>query len=245
MRITRRVLIRSAALVALAIAAPPTVYVAWDQSVANLGVVRPGEVYRSGQMAQGMLAATLKKYAIKTVLNLRGPSEQSWYKRELGTTLAAGATQVDIPMSSCLWMTREQFRSLVDVVATAERPLLIHCSWGSERTGLAAAVSELLRPGGRLEDAMTQFSLAYLYVPAGDGKVMSEHLDAYAAWLKGERIGHDPAAFRRWLDQVYQPRKPNSDEWPYNPYPLVVVTRPGEPSVARLPERYKDARTLR
>lgn len=232
-------------LVSLAMAAPPAAYIAWDQSVANQGVVQPGQVYRSGQMSSSALADTLKKFSIKTVLNLRGPSEKAWYRDERATTLAAGATQVDIPMSSCLWMSREQFRTLVDVVATAERPMLIHCSWGSERTGLAAAVCELLRPGARLEDAQNQFSLTYLYVPAGDGRVMSEHLDAYAAWLKTERLEHDPPTFRRWVLEAYRPRKPNCDEWPYNPYPLVVVTRPGEHSVARLPERYKVARTIR
>ncbi len=245
MKMTRRAWIRATILAAAVVCGPPAAYIAWDQSVANLGVVQRGRVFRSGQMSPQTLARTLKKHAIKTVLNLRGPSELAWHDREQTTTLAAGATQIDIPMSSCLWMTREQFRTLLDVVETAERPLLIHCSWGSERTGLASAICELLRPGARLEDAQSQFSLAYLYVHAGDGKVMSDHLDAYASWLNNEHLRHDPATFRRWVLDIYRPRKPNSDEWPYNPYPLVVITRPGEPSVARLPERFKDSRTIR
>ncbi len=234
MKISRRRMILLSFAGGLALLAPPGGYIAWDQAHHNFGRVRPG-VYRSGQMPAEALGRVLEAHAIRSVLNLRGPNEAAWYKAEQRTTLAAGATQIDVPMSSCLWMTREQFRSLVDLIATAERPLLVHCSWGSERTGLACAISELLRPGATIEDARRQFSLAYLYVPAGDGKVMSEHLDAYLAWLSQSGKTHSPEVFRGWVNEVYEPLGPNSDEWPYNPYPLVVITRPGEASIARLP----------
>ena len=61
--------------------------------------------------------------------------------------------------------------------------MLIHCAWGSERTGLVSAFAELLRPGSTLDDARAQFSLGYLFVRLGDGKVMAEHLDQYESWL--------------------------------------------------------------
>ena len=81
-----------------------------------------------------------------------------------------------------------QLIALVEVLDTAEYPILIHCAWGSERTGLVSAFAELLRPGGTVADARAQFSLGYLFVRINDGKVMAEHLDQYENWLRGTRL---------------------------------------------------------
>jgi protein tyrosine phosphatase (PTP) superfamily phosphohydrolase (DUF442 family) len=206
---------------------PVVLSVTWNQVNHNFGQVQPSRIYRSGQMPAGALAHALRANRIKTVLNLRGSnSQQRWYVDELSTTLSAGATHIDIAMSSCLWMSRVQLRALVDTLDTAEYPLLVHCAWGSERTGLAAAFAELLRPGSTLDDARAQFSIWYLFVPVGDGKVMAEHLDQYVIWLKKERIEHSPANFRQWAHCGFEPRHPSREEWPRDPYPLVVVRRP-------------------
>jgi hypothetical protein len=103
---------------------------------------------------------------------------------------------------------------------------LIHCAWGSERTGLAAAFSELLRPGSTLDDARAQFTVWYLFVPVGDGKVMAEHLDLYESWLQQERVEHTPANFRLWARSGFQPQHPSREDWRRDPYPLVVIRRP-------------------
>ena len=178
-------------------------------------------------MPASALAQTLRERRIKTVLNLRGsnPSE-SWYRDEVAATREAGATHIDVAMSSCLWMSRVQLRALVETLDTAEYPLLIHCAWGSERTGLVSAFAELLRPGGTLDDARAQFSIRYLFVRVNDGKVMAEHLDQYENWLRKEESSTHPANFHRWVDEGFQPGQPSREDWPYDPYPLVVITRP-------------------
>jgi len=182
------------------------------------------------------LARTIREYRIKTVLNLRGPNpDSSWYSPERETSLAAGATQVDIPMSSCLWMTRDQLKTLIETFDSAEYPMLIHCAWGSERTGLASAFAELLRPGSSLAEARAQFSLGYLFVRVNDGKVMAEHLDQYENWLQTKGLRHTPATFRRWAAEGFKPGVPNREAWPYDPYPSKVVTRPGSAKTPREP----------
>jgi protein tyrosine phosphatase (PTP) superfamily phosphohydrolase (DUF442 family) len=180
-----------------------------------------------GQVPASALAQSLRERQIKTVLNLRGsnPSD-SWYRGELKTTREAGATQIDVAMSSCLWMSRVQLRALVQAIDGAEYPLLIHCAWGSERTGLVSAFAELLRPGSTLDDARAQFSVRYLFVRVNDGKVMAEHLDQYESWLRNNGLIHDPANFHRWVDEGFKPGQPSREDWAYDPYPLVVVTRP-------------------
>jgi hypothetical protein len=202
-------------------------YVAWDQATYNFGTVQPGRIYRSGQMPARALARTLRDYRIKTVLNLRGPNPNlSWYPDERETSLKAGATQIDIPMSSCVWMSRVQLRTIIDALETAEYPMLIHCAWGAERTGLVSAFTELLRPGATLDDARAQFSLGYLFLRVNDGKIMAEHLDRYEDWLKFRRLAHNPRNFKRWVNEGFEPGVPNREQWPYDPYPLIVISRP-------------------
>ncbi len=139
------------AVVAVLVAA--LLFVGWEMATHNFGEIQAHRLYRSGQMPASALARTIRDHRIKTVLNLRGVNKDAWYRAERATTLAADATQVDIPMSSCVWMSRAQLRTLIATFDTAEYPILIHCQWGAERTGLASAFAELLRPGGTLEDA--------------------------------------------------------------------------------------------
>jgi hypothetical protein len=182
------------------------------------------------------LARTVRDHRIKTVLNLRGANPNlGWYDAERLTTLDAGATQVDLSMASDMWLSRNQARTVIDVLDTCDYPVLIHCQWGSERTGLVSAMAELLRPGGSLADARRQFSPYYLYVKAGDGAVMEAHLDRYEQWLRAGRLAHSPEHFRRWVSGEFRPGSPSREEWPYIPYPSVIITRPSpEPPTARL-----------
>jgi len=130
-------------------------------------------------------------------------------------------------MSSCIWMSRAQLATLIETLDSAEYPMLIHCAWGSERTGLATAFAELLRPGSTLEDARAQFSLRHLFVRWSDGKLMAEHLDQYEIWLLANKLTHEPANFRRWVKEGFKPGVPSREDWSRDPYPLVVITRPG------------------
>ena len=201
-------------------------YVAWDQANHNFGEVQHERIYRSGQMPASSLARTIREHGIKTVLNLRGSNKDAWYSSERKATLDAGATQVDIAMSSCIWMSRAQLRTIVRTLDTAEYPMLIHCQWGAERTGLVSAFAELLRPGSTLDAARAQFSIRYLFLRIHDGKIMAEHLDQYEHWLAESGWTHEPEHFRRWVEEGYRPQLPNREQWPYDPYPLVVISRP-------------------
>jgi protein tyrosine phosphatase (PTP) superfamily phosphohydrolase (DUF442 family) len=184
-------------------------------------------------MSAPRLARTLRERGVRTVLNLRGANpDQPWYRAEREATLAAGATQVDVSMSSCVWMSRAQLRTLIRALDSSRYPMLIHCSWGSERTGLVSAFAELLRDGSTLDDARAQFSLAHLYVPYGDGKIMSEALDQYESWLAEHRTVHRPEVFRRWAAEGYTPGRPDRERWAWDPYPLIVVTRPAPEQTA-------------
>jgi protein tyrosine phosphatase (PTP) superfamily phosphohydrolase (DUF442 family) len=211
----------------LALVLVPVAFVVRVEWTHNFGVVVPGHIYRSGQMSGDDLARVLKTYGIKTVLNLRGPNPgEAWYRAERSVSTAKSATQVDLSLSSCEWMSRTQLRTLIRVLDSCEYPILIHCEHGSERTSLVSAFSELLRPGATLHDAERQFTLRHLFLRLNDGKVMAEHLDQYEAWLRAQGRAHSEARFRQWAGEGFTPHWPTREMWPYDPKPLVVVTRP-------------------
>ena len=96
----------------------PLTFLGWNQATFNFDVLLPRRVYRSGQMPAWALASTLRNRQIKTVVNLRGPNPgEHWYQSEVAATLAAGASHVDLSLSSCVWMSRIQFRTLVRIRA--------------------------------------------------------------------------------------------------------------------------------
>jgi protein tyrosine phosphatase (PTP) superfamily phosphohydrolase (DUF442 family) len=204
----------------------------------NQGTVSPGSIHRSGQLTGAGLSRAIRSKGLRTVLNLRGgnPSER-WYQEERGASLAQGATLVDFAMASDMDLSRYQARALVDLLDRCEKPMLIHCQWGAERTGLASAFAELLRPGGSLESARGQFTPYYLYLPIRDGLTMRRHIDRYEAWLAGQGIGHSSSAFRRWIRDGYDPGSPSREDWPYDPYPLVVLHRTAKPPPWELPRK--------
>jgi protein tyrosine phosphatase (PTP) superfamily phosphohydrolase (DUF442 family) len=202
-------------------------FVAWNLATGNFQVVQAGRVFRSGQMRSSDLARQIHRDAIRTVLNLRGAHpEEAWYRAERSAALAVGATQIDMALSSCEWMSRDQLQMLVRVLDTCEYPVLIHCWRGSERTGLVSALTELLRPGGTLDDARGQFALRYLFVRIGDGALMLDHLERYAAWLDDRGQTHTPERLRQWVAAGYRPGRPGREQWPFDPFPLVVISRP-------------------
>lgn len=222
-RLRRRIVLAALAL----LLAPPVLFLTYVEWTCNFGTIVPRRAFRSAQMTRANLARTLKTYRIKTVLNLRGPNPDAhWYRAEREATTRGGATQIDLSLSSCEWMSRAQLHTLIRVFDTCEYPLLIHCEHGSERTGLASAFLELLRPGATLRDAEQQFGLRHLFLRVRDGKVMAEHVDQYEAWLGTHGWAHSPARFRQWADDGFTPRWPTREMWPYDPKPLVVVTRP-------------------
>ncbi|ADV63982.1 hypothetical protein Isop_3424 [Isosphaera pallida ATCC 43644] len=209
-------------------------FVGWRVAIGNFAVIEPGELYRSAQLSAAQLDRVIADHGIRAVLNLRGHNpDEPWYRNEVATTLKRGATQIDVAMSSCDWASRAQMNEIVRILETAPRPLLIHCWHGSERTGLVSALAILLRPGSTLEEAERQFSWRYLYVPFGDGVTTYAHLKQYKHWLERTRRPHTPETLKDWVGNHFRPGFPSREHWPYDPYPLSVITRVEPSSEAR------------
>ena len=128
-----------------AVAVPILIYAGAIQLTGNIDTVVPHKVYRSATLSADDLRAVIRAAHIRTVINLRGEdSSQSWYRDEVRVTNAEHVRQIDLPLSAIREPGPALLVQLTDALQTAETPMLLHCSSGSDRTGLAAALYELL-----------------------------------------------------------------------------------------------------
>lgn len=127
----------------------------------NLHAVEPGVVYRSAQLSGPELQRVLADKGIKTVLNLRGPNAgKPWYDEELRTLQAAGVQHLDVPLSAYQDLSARQMQQLVNLMARAPKPLLVHCESGADRSGLVSALYQVSQ-GQSLAVAQRELSPRY------------------------------------------------------------------------------------
>ena len=141
-------------------------YLAGLQLSGNFHTVVAGELYRSAQPTAARIAEYQQSYGIKTIVNLRGENPGSdWYDAEVAEAKKLGIAHVDFRMSARRMMTMEQFSQIIDVFQKAEKPILVHCKSGSDRSGLVSAlyVAAIAKLGE--EAAESQISFRYGHIP--------------------------------------------------------------------------------
>jgi protein tyrosine phosphatase (PTP) superfamily phosphohydrolase (DUF442 family) len=185
----------------------------------NFGVVDQGRVYRSAQPG-AELEETAREFEIRSVLNLRGGSEDDeFYRTEVGIAERLDLDLYDLPMSATRRPSRRELLRLLDVFDHCRYPVLIHCKSGADRTGLASALYRLQVQGEDPGGAEGSFSLAYGHVPLFGPETLHEPIVEYRQWLDREHLAHSAARFREWLTWEYEDEDP--------PGALTQPTRPG------------------
>lgn len=132
----------------------------------NFHIVVPGAVYRSAQPSGADLIKYHDQLGIRSVVNLRGVNPQAaWYRDEDEVTKRLGIELINFEMSAKRRVSRERARELIQVLARAPKPMLIHCNGGADRTGLAASL--YLTGVAKIpeETAEGQLSILYGHIP--------------------------------------------------------------------------------
>lgn len=143
-----------------------SIYVADLIYHANFHVVVNGMVYRSGQMSAERLTHIIKKYAIKSVLNLRGENPTSdWHQAEIATAAKLNVIHYDRSLGSGTPLTLEQMNDLVTLLRQAPKPVLIHCYGGADRSGLVSALYRFAIEHQKPATADKELSIWYGHVP--------------------------------------------------------------------------------
>ena len=165
----------------------------------NLHQLAPG-VYRSNQPSASRLRRLQPKLALRNILNLRGKVAQGFYLFEAEACAQLGITLNDLQMSAKTAPTRDQLQTLLGLLKTLQKPFLIHCKSGSDRTGLASALYLLTVEHRPLAEARRQLSLYYLHVEYSDAGIQDHLLRLYAAAFAQTAVG-----FEDWVAQSYDP----------------------------------------
>ncbi|OJW09436.1 MAG: protein tyrosine phosphatase [Planctomycetales bacterium 71-10] len=123
----------------------------WD----HWDVVKPGVLYRSGQLNGDQLTEAVRRYGIKTVVNFQLPGREMQEERALAKSLNVGF--VNLPMPGDGFGREEQFRKVLELVDDdARRPVLVHCARGTCRTGSSVAMYRFERDGWTIDDVAAE-----------------------------------------------------------------------------------------
>jgi protein tyrosine phosphatase (PTP) superfamily phosphohydrolase (DUF442 family) len=164
----------------------------------NFTQIAPG-VYRANHPDH----RRFKAYAadgIKTILNLRGAARQPHYLFEVESCAALGLTLVDIKLSARRAPPTKELQNLLMALETMEKPFLIHCKSGADRTGLAAALYLMVVEGQSIDLARKQLSFRFLHIRRTSTGILDHFLDTY-----GARNATSPIPIEHWIKTEYDP----------------------------------------
>ena len=120
----------------------------------NKAEVAPG-VFRSNQPSPDRLK-TWAKSGIKTVINLRGASNQGSYFLELQKCKDLGIKLIDHPLYATRLASSKELLGLADIFEKVNYPILLHCKSGADRAGIAASLYLIYKKKYDVFDAAKQ-----------------------------------------------------------------------------------------
>jgi protein tyrosine/serine phosphatase len=130
----------------------------------NFHEVVTGRLYRSAQLDKEALDFFVKKFGIKTIVNLRGRHAGSrWWREETKFAKENSVKHFDVPMSSSKPPSRQNLLKLLKIFKDAPAPVLVHCMSGTNRTGEAAAIWLLEKEKSEKSEALEQLSDKFGY----------------------------------------------------------------------------------
>jgi len=140
----------------------------------------------------------LRKIGIKTVINLRGPGACSYYLFEVEACKDYEMTLINHGLLARRLSHADDYLELLQIMERAEKPMLIHCKSGADRTGIASALYLLDQCGASLNEARAQLSLKYAHQRWSKAGILDDMLEDYA-----DHHARDPMPVRDWLTNHY------------------------------------------
>jgi protein tyrosine/serine phosphatase len=157
-------------------------YAAYILKTGNFHEITQGEAYRSAQLDRDELQHCIKKYNIKTIVNLRGENpDQKWYREEMAVSKEFNVAHYDVSLSASLEPDGKDIRKLMEIFESAPRPVLIHCQAGADRSGLVAAMWKVIVDKETKTSAEKQLTIWHGHIPLGGTIAMDRFFEKWTA----------------------------------------------------------------
>lgn len=154
-------------------------------------------VWRAAQPLPHQIAAA-KRMGIRTIVNLRGPSDLATYAYEREACRRAGLKLVDFSVKSRRAPTVSELRAARDLFQNVEYPILMHCKSGADRAGLMSVLYRHIHEGVPMDVAIRQLSLRYGHVAQANTGILDYFFARYMA-----DNARRPIAFFDWVETMY------------------------------------------
>jgi len=178
----------------------------------RIDTVVGGKVYRSSQLPGDLLEKFIKDKGIKAIINLRGSSKDKWYVEESDICKKYGVKLFDIEMSPNDLPDFGKLTNTLDILLTSEKPILIHCHKGIDRTGLVSALALAIEKDPSLSEVKKQFSWKHWVFPfyrsAGP-----YFFSKYEQWLNTTERLHSKKNLLYWINNEYLDSHNNLKFW--------------------------------
>lgn len=148
-----------------------------------------------------------KREGIKTVVNLRGGFDASFFALEKDACERYGLNLVNFTVTSRDVPSKAAVLAARDLFQTIEYPAVMHCKSGADRAGIMSVLYAHFRLGQPIREAMGQLSWRYMHVRQGLTGVLDYIFQLYLA--EGEPQG---LSFVDWTQSPgYDPKKIKAD----------------------------------
>ena len=206
----KRMLILTVLLLAIGI----SYFLYLDISFSNkIFAVVDGGIYRSGQLSETSLEEAIKEKGIRTIINLRGKiSGSKWYIGENTVSDRYGVKLYDIGLDPNDLPRYRKLMTIASIIEKAEKPILIHCRRGIDRTGMVSAIALAIINDPQYSEIKNQFSITYGVLPfyRSAGPFF---FSLYEEWLNKNQKTHSKDTLFHWMRNVYEDEYGNIEFW--------------------------------
>ncbi len=161
--------------------------------------IAPG-VWRSNQPSPRRIERWAAR-GIRSVLSLRGQGQNHAILKLEEEACAQNGVQLHrYVVGGAKLFPRDRLMGLLDVFKVIEKPFVIHCKSGIDRTGFVSFLYLVAETDTPPNVARRQLSLRYLHLRGKRHGILDFMADAYLAAYNASGIG-----LRDWIEEDYEP----------------------------------------
>lgn len=168
----------------------------------NFYPIVKGKIYRSAQLSGPKLRKIIKKNRIRTIINLKGLKTNKNYRIESEIANKNNVKLFNFKFTAHKLPSYTKLDTLIDTLINAEKPILIHCHRGADRSGMAGALALAIEKDPPLSVLKKQFSLRYGVIPFNNS-VGHLLFSQYEKWLNMTGNLHSRDNLLFWVKKEY------------------------------------------